>query len=88
MNKVTQCDRVLNYLKEHGEITTRQAVTELNILSLPRRIMELRQRGYRIELVYKKSPNGARYGIYCMDRPGDRLHGPYSDYMDGHPAQW
>lgn len=62
----TQCERVLNWLETRGELTVRQAVTELNIMSLPVRIMELRNDGYNIELVHKRSRNGKRYGAYLL----------------------
>ena len=41
-----QTDKVLNYIRLNGQITTLEAVTELGVLSLPRRIMELRREGY------------------------------------------
>lgn len=66
MNKITQCNKVLAWLEVYGELTTRQAVTELNIMSLPRRIMELRNAGHDITLTYRKSANGARYGVYSL----------------------
>lgn len=64
--KTTQRKLVISWLKTYGTITTRQAVTELNIMSLPRRIMELREQGYEIETTYQKSPAGARYGVYTL----------------------
>ena len=66
MNKETQRARVLNWQQNKGELTVRQAVTELNIMSLPRRIMELRRSGIEIDLTYRTSPNGARYGVYTI----------------------
>ena len=66
-NKVNQRVRVLNWLQTRGELTTRQAVTELNIMSLPRRVMELRRAGHDIRLEYRKSTNGRRYGVYYIE---------------------
>ena len=66
MKKITQCNKILAWLDVYGELTTRQAVTELNIMALPRRIMELRRAGHRIDLTYKISPNGTRYGVYRL----------------------
>lgn len=57
---------VLEWLKTNKELTTREAVTELNIMSLPRRIMELRQDGHKIDMEYRTSANGARYGVYSL----------------------
>lgn len=64
--KKSQRDIVLSWLKKHGEITTRQAVTELNIMSLPKRIEELRKSGVPIRTTYRTSANGARYGVYSL----------------------
>ena len=61
-----QTERVLHWLETRGELTTREAVTELNIMSLPKRIEELRREGCAIKTEYRKSPNGARYGVYTL----------------------
>ena len=66
MTKVKQTALVLNWLETRGELTTREAVTELNIMSLPRRIMELRRSGHNINMEYRTSANGARYGVYTL----------------------
>lgn len=62
----TQRDRVLEWLKTKGELTTREAVLELNIMSLPKRIEELRKTGIMIRMDYRTSANGARYGVYSL----------------------
>lgn len=62
----TQRDRVLDWLRTHGELTTRQAVTELNIMSLPKRIEELRKSGVMVRMEYRTSSTGARYGVYTL----------------------
>ena len=64
--KVKQTVKVLNWLKMRGELTTREAVTELNIMSLPKRIEELRRMGVHIEMNYRTSPSGSRYGVYTL----------------------
>ncbi len=64
--KTKQTAVVLDWLMRNGELTTREAVTELNIMSLPRRIMELREMGFDINTTYRTSPNGARYGVYTL----------------------
>lgn len=58
---------VLSYLKTNGSITVMEAVKELAIMSLPRRIMDLKEDGYNITMTYKKSKNGARYGVYTLE---------------------
>lgn len=67
MNKVKQTDKVLKWFEQHDELTTRQAVIELNIMSLPRRVMELRRSGYNITLEYRTSRTGAWYGVYKLE---------------------
>lgn len=64
--KQKQTERVLDWLKTRGELTTREAVMELNIMSLPKRIEELRRSGHAISTTYRTSPSGARYGVYQL----------------------
>lgn len=66
MNKMKQKAAVLNWLQTRGDLTVRLAVTELNIMSLPKRIEELRKDGKDIRTVYRKSANGKRYGVYVL----------------------
>ena len=66
MKKVTQMEIVLDYLLTHGELTTRQAVIDLNIMCLPKRIEELRKDGVAIRTDYRTSANGKRYGVYTL----------------------
>ena len=40
----------------------------MSIMSLPKRIEELRKAGHKIKMVYRKSPSGARYGVYMLVR--------------------
>lgn len=46
--KLTQCDRILRHLNDHGSITSLEAITEYGILRLASRINDLRRRGYNI----------------------------------------
>ena len=64
--KRKQTERVLEWLETRGELTTREAVLELNIMSLPKRIEELRKDGNAIKTEYRTSANGARYGVYML----------------------
>ena len=64
--KQTQRDKVLTWLKAHGTLTVREAVTELNIMSAPKRIEELRRMGYPIRMDWVKTESGARYGVYRL----------------------
>ena len=66
MSKAKQTDVVLSWLKTYGELTTREAVIELNIMCLPKRIEELRKSGVAIRTDYRTSANGKRYGVYSL----------------------
>ena len=66
MKRTKQTDVVLSYLKTFGELTTREAVIELNIMCLPKRIEELRKEGVQIITSYRTSANGKRYGVYTL----------------------
>lgn len=65
-NRLSQNDRVLIWLRSRGELTTRQAVMELDIMCLPKRISELREQGHVIDMTYRTSLNGARFGVYTL----------------------
>lgn len=67
MNTAKQTDLVLSYLKTFGELTTRQAVIELDIMCLPKRIEELRKDGVAIATTYRTGANGKRYGVYKLE---------------------
>lgn len=69
-----QTMRLLEYLKEHGAITEKQALSKLKIKRLSARISDLRQLGYDIETIYKTGEN--EYGKHrYVDKY--RLKGEY-----------
>lgn len=55
---MTQEQRVLNYIREHGSITSMQAFADLKITRLSARIFNLRAQGYDIENVSYTYKNG------------------------------
>lgn len=61
--KRTQADRVLDYIKEFGSITTLEAFKDLGVTRLSARIFELRERNIEIESTTITSKN--RYGENC-----------------------
>ena len=69
--KLTQEDRVLQYLRDHDGITTMEAVRELSIMNPQQRILKLRGMGYNIVTEWEVSPAGARYGIYRLQEDND-----------------
>ena len=58
--KITQRDRVLQYMKENNGITAYEAVTEVGCTQLSARICELESEGYIFETECIKTKN--RYG--------------------------
>ena len=67
MRTQTQRDKVLSWLRSHGTLTVRDAVTELNIMSAPKRIEELRKMGYPIKMDWVTTESGTRYGVYRLE---------------------
>lgn len=60
MGKITQCDKVLRHLKDHGSITSFEAFNEYGILRLASRINDLRAQG--IAIVSETASGKNRYG--------------------------
>ena len=48
MAKLTQCDRIIRHLKDHGSITSLEAMSEYGIMRLASRITDLKGMGYPI----------------------------------------
>ena len=53
---MTQCEKILNYIEEHGSIDARQAY-KLGIMRLASRISDLRSAGIKIRTEMKKVEN-------------------------------
>lgn len=48
MTKVTQAERVLDYISKYGSITQLQALQDLGVMRLASRITDLKKQGYPI----------------------------------------
>ena len=60
-NKRTlQVDAAIEYMREHGSLTSLEALTELGILSFPKRVCEIKARGFYIKDKWEKGVS--RYG--------------------------
>lgn len=57
---MNQKQRIIEYIRSHGSITTKQAVDDLGILRPGARISELRRQGYDIGSKTEEGEN--RYG--------------------------
>lgn len=70
-----QTERVLDYMRRHGSISTLDAILDLGVLQLASRISELKKDGYTIKRSCLKVKN--RFGEECsifrysldMDKP-------------------
>ncbi len=57
---MTQCEKIIRHLEEHGSITSLEAVKEYGIMRLASRICNLKAQGYDIVSDFVCSTN--RYG--------------------------
>ena len=57
---MTQKERIINYIKEFGSITSLDAYRDLGITQLATRIKELKEEGYEFKTEWKTDKN--RYG--------------------------
>ena len=66
--KEIQAERVLDYMKTHDGITVVEAIVNMepSILALPRRIKDLKNKGYNIEMTWQRRPNGEKFGLYRL----------------------
>jgi len=62
MDKITQRQKILAFCEEHGSITVREAFEKLNINSPTKRISEMRDMGYEVEIAseYREREDGSR----------------------------
>lgn len=60
MARLTQCDRVLSYMRDFGSITQREASDDIAVGRLAARISDLKGKGYKIKTVDEVKKN--RYG--------------------------
>ena len=57
---MTQCERILRHLQDHGQITTMDAFADYGITRLSGRIFDLRKAGHNITSTTTEGKN--RYG--------------------------
>ena len=60
MKKQSQCNRVMQYMRDFGSISTREAFDDLGVTRLSGRIYDLKKQGVPIADSMEKSKN--RYG--------------------------
>ena len=55
--KITQKDRIINYIREFGSITSLEAYKDLGITQLGARLKELEEEGYEFRTEWESSKN-------------------------------
>ena len=72
MSKVTQCQRVLEYMNRYGAITALEAQENLGVMRLAARISDLRRSGHSIRgekvLVKNRFGEACRPMRYTLDK--------------------
>lgn len=70
IEKMTQGEEILAYMRENGSITRLEAACELHIFELASRIGELKKKGYNIISArinaYNKNGRRTHYNIYKL----------------------
>lgn len=66
----TQCEKVLDFMREKGSISSMDAFGYLRITRLSARIWDLRHQGYEIESVPTQSESGT-YDRYVLKEKSD-----------------
>ena len=62
----TQEERVLDWMKRKGEITSAIAYDQLGIIQLPKRIWNLKRMGYTIKTEWREGKNRYKEKVrYC-----------------------
>ena len=62
----TQEEKVLDWMKRKGEITSAIAYDELGIIQLPKRIWNLKRMGYTIKTEWREGKNRYKEKVrYC-----------------------
>jgi hypothetical protein len=65
MANTSQNKTILKHMGVTGSITVREAIVDYNIMSLPRRILDLEELGYEFKREKKQHPvTGQRYTRY------------------------
>ncbi len=63
---MTQCERIVEYMKMFGSISPLEAFRDLGITKLATRISEMRKTGMEFEQEYMKSKNRFGEDVYFM----------------------
>lgn len=67
---MTQNNKILEYMRANGGITSFEAFAKLRITRLSGRIHELRQMGHKIGMAWEETEDKTRFGRYFIERQG------------------
>ena len=60
MEKLTQCERIIQYIEEQGSITQLEALEQFGCMRLASRMCDIKKMGYNVTKRMEKKKN--RYG--------------------------
>ena len=73
--RANQCKQIIEYITQHGIITSAAAMTDLGIYRLASRIHDLKRLGYPIESKWEQTINrygrAVKYKSYRLGERGD-----------------
>ena len=77
--KTTQCQRIIDYIREFGSISTLEAFRDLGVARLASRIHDLKGQGYTFTTETKTSKNrfneNTTYKVYKLAENGGNNNG-------------
>ena len=62
----TQCNRILEFMREGNSLTGLEALTRFGCIHLPRRILDLKERGHHIGDEFIRLESGKRVKRYYL----------------------
>jgi hypothetical protein len=75
--KITQCERIIDYINQFGSISTLEAFNDLGVARLASRIHDLKRQGYEFksEIRSRKNRYGERtyFKVYSLADNGGAL---------------
>ena len=55
--KITQCEKIIEYIKENGSITQLEALREIGCMRLASRMSDIKKMGYPVKMKMEKGKN-------------------------------
>lgn len=78
MSKTSQCQKIIEYCRQHGSITQLEAISCLGIMRLASRINDLKNAGYKIqtEMMRGRNRDGEKvsWAKYRLEEKSNETH--------------